>query len=289
MSIKGRKYNPDFTSFAICFLLCKSILAQPPGAFLGELSWPEAEARLKTAPLIILPFGAGAKEHGPHLPMNADAKVMEYLCQQAIAALPVIVAPPILHGWFPAFREFPGTEVADNNIFERYVFEVAMSLVRNGAKRIVFLNTGISRATGLPLAILAREIHVQTGTPALVVSWDDLETPAIDSLIEQKAGGHADEIETSINLYLQPELVHMEKAVVDYGTSGRKNYPGYEPGLFSRNPNDPEFSKTGLFGDPTKATAEKGRKALAIMTQQWLRALRGFANAPLRTDESRTK
>jgi creatinine amidohydrolase len=263
--------------------------AQTPGAFLGELPWPEAEARLKAAPLVILPFGAGAKEHGPHLPMNADAKVMEYLCQQAIATVPVIVAPPILHGWFPAFREFPGTEVANSEIFQRYVYEVAMSLVRHGAKRIVFLNTGVSRATGLPLSIVAREIRVQTGTPTLVISWDDLETPATDSLAEQRAGGHADEIETSINLYMQPELVRMEKAVVDYGTSGRKNYPGYEPGLFSRNRQDPEFSKTGLFGDPTKATAEKGKQALAIMTRQWLRALRGFAQAPLRADESRAK
>ncbi len=278
-----------FLLFAIFFLFYKSVAAQNPGAFLGELSWPEAEARFKTAPLVILPFGAGAKEHGPHLPMNADAKVMEYLCQRAVAALPVIVAPPILHGWFPAFREFPGTEVAKAEVFQSYVYEVTMSLIRQGAKRIVFLNTGISRATGLPLSIVAREIRVQTGTPALVISWDDLETPAIDSLQEQKAGGHADEIETSINLYLQPELVHMEKAAVDYGTSGRKNYPGYEPGLFSRNHHDPEFSQTGLFGDPTKATAEKGRQALAILTRQWLRALRGFANAPLRKNEPSKK
>jgi creatinine amidohydrolase len=179
--------------------------------------------------------------------------------------------------------------VAKAEVFQSYVYEVAMSLIRHGAKRIVFLNTGISRATGLPLSIVAREIRVQTGTPALVISWDDLETPALDSLQEQKAGGHADEIETSINLYLQPELVRMEKAVVDYGTSGRKNYPGYEPGLFSRNQHDPEFSRTGLVGDPTKATAEKGKKVLAIMTQQWLRALRGFANAPLQLNESRAK
>jgi creatinine amidohydrolase len=269
---------------AFFFSICLIASAQTPGAFLGDLTWPEAETRLKTAPLVVLAFGAGAKEHGPHLPMNADAKVMDYLCQQAVKSQPVIVAPPILHGWFPAFREFPGTEVADNTVFQRYVHEVARSLVRHGAQRIVFLNTGVSRATGLPLSIVAREIRVQTGTPTLVLSWDDLETPAIDSLAEQKTGGHADEIETSINLFLQPQLVRMEKAMTDYGNSGRKNYPGYEPGLFSRNPNDPEFSKTGLFGDATKATAEKGRKALAILTRQFLKALQGFSQAPLRTD-----
>ena len=256
-------------------------VAQGPGAFLGDLSWPEAAAKLQEAPLVVLPFGAGAKEHGPHLPMNADRVVMDYLCQQAVDSVPVVVAPAILHGWFPAFRDFPGTEVADANVFERYVFEVALSLVRQGAKRIVFLNTGISRATGLPISIAAREIRVQTGTPTLVVSWDDLETGEMEKLQEQRAGGHADELETSIHLYLQRNLVRMNLAVTDYGNGLPKHYPGYQPGLFSSNRGDPEFSETGLYGDPTLANGEKGRHALEIMTQQWLLALRGFSSAPL--------
>ncbi len=267
-------------------LICEfNALAQTPGAYLGDLTWRDAEKRLQEAPLVIIPFAAGAKEHGPHLPMNADQKVMEYLCLQAVSSQPVLVAPPILHGWFPAFRDFPGTEVADAEIFWRYVFEVARSLIKQGAKRIVFLNTGITKATGLPISIAAREIRVQTGTPTLVLSWDDLETPEIDALQEQNAGGHADEIETSINLYLQPELVHMDRAVVDYGDDSKKDYPGYQPGLFSRNEQDPAYSTTGLFGDPTLATAEKGKKALDILTRQWLKSLAGFSKASLKTDK----
>jgi creatinine amidohydrolase len=256
-------------------------LAQTPGAYLGELSWPEAEARLRETPLVIVPFGAGAKEHGPHLPMNADQKVMEYLCRQAVDSLPVLVAPPILHGWFPAFRDYPGTEVEGSEVFTRYVFEVARSLVGHGAQRIVFLNTGIRNATGLPIAIAAREIRVRTGTPTLVVSWDDLETPEIDALQEQIVGGHADEIETSINLFLQPELVSDDLPPADYG-EGRPDYPGYQPGLFSRDRADPAYSATGYLGDPSLASAEKGEAALAIMTRQWLAALRGFSTAARR-------
>jgi creatinine amidohydrolase len=262
-----------------------ALWAQGRGAYLGDLTWPDAERRLQEAPLVILPFGAGAKEHGPHLPMNADAKVLEHLVRVAVDSLPVIAAPPILHGWFPAFREFPGTEVANPSVFIEYVLEVARSLVAQGAKRLVFLNTGIAAATGLPLSIVAREIRTATGTPTLVVSWDDLETPEYRSLQQQRAGGHADEIETSIALYLQPQLVRMERAVADYGSAARKDYPGYQPGQFSRDLADPGFSRTGLVGDPTLASAEKGRRALEIMTRQWLEALRGFAEAPLRAGE----
>ena len=226
-----------FTFLWLLFLI-STLSSQPKGFYLGECTWPEAEKLLKDAPLVIIPFGAGAKEHGPHLPMNADQKVLEYLCGQAVESSHVIVVPPILHGWFPAFRGFPGTEVADPELFQSYIFEVAKSLVKHGANRIVFLNTGIFKATGLPLSIAAREIRVQTGTPTLVVSWDDLETEEVEAFQEQEMGGHGDEIETSIHLYLQPDLVQMEKAVKDYGNRSKQNYSGYKPGLFSRNPDD---------------------------------------------------
>jgi len=255
-----------------------------PGAFLGELTWTEAEARVADVPLVILPFGAGAKEHGPHLPMNADAVVMEYLCRVAVDSLPVVVAPPILHGWFPAFRGFPGTEVADPGVFQDYVMEVARSLVANGARRLVILNTGIERATGLPLAMVAREIRVQTGTPTMLVSWDDLETPEVEAFQEQEWGGHADEMETSIHLLLQPHLVKMDLAEPAEQREGGPPGPGYRPGLFSRDPADPAYSATGDSGDPTLATPEKGRLLLEVMTREWLRSLRAFAQVPMRSE-----
>jgi creatinine amidohydrolase len=273
------RYQVVAASAVLNALLFSMAGAQGVGAYLGELTWTEAERRLQETPVVVVPFGGGAKEHGPHLPMNADQKVMEYLCQQAVDSVDVVVAPPILHGWFAAFRGFPGTEVADPDIFEDYVFEVAMSLVRQGVQRIVFLNTGIAKATGLPISIAAREIRTQTGTPTLVVSWDDLETAEMEALGTELVGGHGGELETSIHLYLQPDLVHMDRAVTDYGDSQSRGYPGYQPGRFSRDSTDPGFSETGILGDPTLANAEKGQRAMEILTEQWLLALRGFSKA----------
>lgn len=267
---------------ALAFL--SPALADTPGAYLGELTWPEAERRIGEAPLVIVPFAAGAKEHGPHLPMNADQVVMEHLVQAAVEARPVLVAPPVLHGWFPAFRGWPGTEVSDPDVFADYVRAVADSLVDQGAQRLVFLNTGISRATGLPLSIVARDIRANSGVPTLVVSWDDIETEEAGAIAEQEKGGHADEIETSINLCLQPERVHMDRAVKDYGRADApKEYGGYRPGLFSRDPDDPKYSETGVFGDATLATAEKGCRVLEMMTAEWLKSLDGFAESPIRS------
>jgi creatinine amidohydrolase len=256
--------------------------AQAKGAFLGDLTWPEAERRLRAAPVVILPFGAGAKEHGPHLPLSTDRIVMEYLVAVAADSLPVVVAPPILHGWFPAFAQFPGLTIDDPDVFWHYVLESARSLVKHGARRIVFLNTGVARSTGIPIALAARTLYSQERVPTLVVSWDDLETPATKALTTERGGTHADDLETSIVLALRPELVHMDRAVRDYRVSDTTvAYPGYRPTDYSRRAGDPDYSTTGLSGDPTLATAEKGRRALAIMTLQWLKALRGFASAPL--------
>lgn len=261
----------------------RNALAQRPGAFLSELTWPEAEQRFRDAPIVIVPFGAGAKEHGPHLPLGADQIMLDHLLQMAVDSLPVLVAPSILHGWFPAFREFPGTGIDDPDVFWHYALEVGRSLVRHGAKRVLFLNTGISRSTGIPLGIAARQLHSSTRVPTLLVSWDDLETSAFATIAEQRAGSHADEIETSIVLVLRPDLVHMDRAVTDYRSAPTSASPGYRPSDFSRTRGDPDFSETGVFGDPRLATVDKGRRALAIMHAQWLKALRGFAAAPLPT------
>lgn len=256
--------------------------AQSRGAYLGDLTWPEAEQRLRDAPMVILPFGAGAKEHGPHLPLASDRLEMEYFAKVAVDSLPVIVAPPILHGWFPAFAEFPGVTIDDPDVFSHYVLEAARSLVRHGARRVVFLNTGVTRSTGIPIALVARTLHVQERVPTLVISSDDLETPAIKALLSQRAGSHADEQETSMILALRPDLVHMDRAVRDYRIADTSAaYPGYRPSDYTRKQGDPDYSTTGLSGDPTLATPEKGRRVLAIMAEQWLKALRGFAGSPL--------
>ena len=83
---------------------------------------------------------------------------------------------------------------------------------------------------------------------------------AAEKLVRQSEGGtHADEIETSIMLYIAPESVDMSKAVKDY-------HPGAKNGL-SRDPKtDATYSASGVFGDATLATRAKGRLQHACRT-----------------------
>lgn len=72
-------------------------------------------------------------------------------------------------------------------------------------------------------------------------------------LLKEEGGSHADEAETSMMLYIAPDLVDMSKAVKDYDPRpGRKG--------LTRDPNGAgTYSPSGVWGDPTLATKEKGR------------------------------
>ena len=73
----------------------------------------------------------------------------------------------------------------------------------------------------------------------------------------------------------------MELAVQDYGEQPLKEYAGYQPGRLTRDKTDPLYSASGIFGDATLATTEKGQKALDILIHEWLKALDGFSDVPL--------
>src|SRR5690606_15925931 len=69
---------------------------------------------------------------------------------------------------------------------------------------------------------------------------------------EQERGSHADEIETSLMLYIAPERVRMELAMKDCEEDSG--------GPLSRTRGDGSvFSPTGAWGDPALATREKGK------------------------------
>jgi len=85
-----------------------------------------------------------------------------------------------------------------------------------------------------------------------------------EAKLEQKLGGHGDEAETSMILAIEPESVKMEKAVVDYGHMvDASGTVFYQPTIFDEDAEDLDYSKTGVRGDPTLATAEKGEAILS--------------------------
>jgi creatinine amidohydrolase/Fe(II)-dependent formamide hydrolase-like protein len=63
----------------------------------------KAADALVTYPVLVIPLGARLKEHGYHLPLNNDWTMAEYFSKQVFASCPVLMAPTVEHGFYPAF------------------------------------------------------------------------------------------------------------------------------------------------------------------------------------------
>ena len=214
---------------------------------LEKLTWIEAEEAFRKYDVVIIPLGAITKEHGPHLPLNNDWIMAEYLTRRVAEQVPAIILPTIQYSYYPSFIEYPGSVSLSLETSKNIVKEICVSLSRYGVNKFYVLNTGISTIDALKQA---QEELEQGGIILRYTNLNEIEE-CIE--LDQEGGTHADESETSMMLYIKPEIVNLTKAVEDYNPlSGR--------GL-SRDPDNKTagvYSETGIFGDPTLATVEKG-------------------------------
>src|SRR6185503_19964741 len=96
--------------------------------WLEDLTWPEAKARFEAGALIVIPVGAAAKAHGPHLPLKTDALTARALAQRLLERLPVVAAPVVGFGYYPAFTSFPGSHHLSAATFKALVGELLGNL-----------------------------------------------------------------------------------------------------------------------------------------------------------------
>jgi len=219
--------------------------------------------------------GAAAKEHGPHLPLKTDYLVARELGRRVAEALPVLVAPVLSFGYYPAFVGYPGSQHLRAETFIALVTDVLTGFVRQGARRLAIVNTGVS--TEAPLRVAVRDFYAAHGVRVAVADIAGL-ARGLRPRLRQMLGGHADELETSLVLAIEPEAVRMDRAGPDYG-----NLPDlpatvfYQPVVFGDDPaSGPDWSRTGARGDPSLATGELGAAALAEMARELVAGLRAL-------------
>jgi creatinine amidohydrolase len=237
------------------------------GAFLEDLTWPEAGTRIAAGDVVVLPVGAAAKEHGPHLPLRTDYLVARELGRRVAEALPVLVAPVVSFGYYPAFVHYPGSQHLRAETFMALLTDLLAGFVGQGARRLAVINTGVS--TEAPLRIVVREFYATHGVRVAVADLAALGR-AIKPRLRQKLGGHADELETSLVLAIEPGAVRMERAEPDYGhLADAPASVFYQPVVFGSDPGSgPDWSRTGARGDPSLASRDTGEAALREITRE---------------------
>ena len=240
-----------------------SATSEPCGLRIEGLTWPEAGQAIKRLRTILIPVGGACKEHGLHLPLNTDWVVAEYLTRRVIEKCAVLALPTVSHGYYPAFLDYPGSVSIAANTFGEMIADICRSFARHGAGKFYVLNTGVS--TVAPLEATKAVLRAE-GIEMAYSDMGQIAAAARRSVESQPFGTHADEIETSMMLYIAPELVRMEHAAPEVSAN--------LPGPLTRNPNGPGvYSATGAWGDPTLATREKGKVVVEAIVSEIVRTL----------------
>ncbi len=237
------------------------------GYLLGELTWPEAEARFKQVDVALLPVGA-IEQHGPHLPLDTDAYDADYLARRVAEACSnpkPLVLPAVPYGASYHHQDFSGTLSVSPETQARLVYEIGMSAARCGVTKLVIVNGHGGNGPALHLAaqMINRDAHIFT-----CVDTGESSDHDVHELLKAKNDVHAGEIETSTTLAIRPSLVKMERApravprfsstYLDFTSKRSVGWYAYTR----------KISKSGVLGDATKATADKGREIWEIMTRR---------------------
>jgi creatinine amidohydrolase len=246
---------------------------------LRHMTWPEVNVAVKQRRVVVIPVGA-IEQHGPHLPLDMDNLAVEAICERAGRKAPdlLLVAPPIHYGYNEHNMDFPGTVTADAFTFVNYSRDVAHSFGRMGFQRVIFLNGHGSNAHLLELA--ARQATLLNKAWVASVSHWDLVREAFAKIRESVFPGgvaHACEFETSIYLHLAPEYVRTDKIRNGVRRQGKYFWEDLMAGSAVKFTDwRSKATKTGVGGDPTLATPEKGKKMIDAAVEAFIAVAQEF-------------
>lgn len=218
-----------------------------PKLALDELSWSDVAGHLANDPRMIMPVGA-LEQHGPHLPLGTNVLIARRVALDLSLEFSILRAPTFSYGVnVPAERVFAGTASLSPKVLHRALNELLESWEGHGVTEFVLITAHRHEPHQAALAALT----TARARVRVVQVWD---VPIHDLLEAQKVPLHGGEAETSVMLYLYPELVHMERAR-DFDV---------EPAVFRRYLRGalsvPPEGSAGSLGRPTAADAGKGER-----------------------------
>lgn len=251
-----------------------------------DQSWPQIQEHLDKNSLLILPIGT-TEEHGPHLPVDTDARIAEAygkaLAETLAPDIPLLLMDTIRYGYsMKIMKQWPGTIVVRSRVFMDMIYDICNSVLEMGFKKLVLLDCHGHHAG--PLNTISRELCDACDTAIAVISPAVLSRDDFNTVRKSAQGGgiHADEWETSLILHIDPEVVDMSKATnVDFmryhsDFVAGDNFTGKQKVVWSTW--YLQKSKTGVYGDPTVATAETGKIILDSAVSNGVKFLHEFWN-----------
>ena len=216
-------------------------------------------------PVCVIPV-ATLEDHGYHLPIDTDVVIAETLADRAVRRRPgrALLLPTVTHGYSPHHMDFPGTITIDWKTFVDGLLDIGRSLLAHGFSRILFVN---GHGSNVPLVEMAARLLMVERRDAIAAAFWYLSTPESAELLARTRDSHAPggmahacELETSLYLAIRPELVQMDRAVREVPDWDSDHvWMDWNDGPLSVKGPWSGWTESGVLGDATVATAEKGR------------------------------
>ncbi|HEY9829530.1 MAG TPA: creatininase family protein [Stenomitos sp.] len=250
----------------------------PPDRFFPYLTWTDIQAMPDQENVVIIQPVGSIEQHGPHLPIIVDSAIATAVLGKALSKLdskiPAYALPPLYYGKSNEHWHFPGTITLSAQTLLAVLTEMAESIYRSGFRKLVLMNAHGGQPQVMEIA--ARDIH-QKYEDFWVFPLFTWRVPNIAKELltpqELEYGIHAGDGETSLLLSILPEQVKMERAVAEYP----QELP--EDSLLSMEGKLPfawvtrDLSQSGVMGDATVATKEKGDRLLESLSKGWVRVI----------------
>jgi creatinine amidohydrolase len=240
----------------------------------AQLTWPEVAGWARRDPVCVIPV-ATLEDHGYHLPIDTDAVIAEALAEGAVLARreQALLLPTVTHGYTPHHMHFPGSITIDWKVFVDHLLDIGRSLIHHGFNRILFVN---GHGSNVPLVEMAARLLLVEQPHAIAAAFWYLSTPESAALLaetrdsEQPGGmAHACELETSLYLAIDPDRVQMDKAVKEIPDWDSEHvWLDWSDGPLQVWPHWSGLSRSGVVGDATVATADKGERLLSAAVNE---------------------
>lgn len=224
--------------------------------------------------VLVIPVGS-VEQHGHHLPVITDTLLVEAIVHGAMESLqgdvPVLVSPPVWSGFSPHHLSFGGTFSLEFDHLRYILEDIARTGLENGFDSVCFVNGHGGNAALIDTVVST--LGTESEAEVLGTTYFTLATPEIDALRDSDIGGmaHSGEYETSLMLYLRPDLV--VDSMITEGTRWDEHYEWggsdlLEGGSLSVYRPFAEYSETGDIGAPELASADKGERIYNVITDE---------------------
>lgn len=214
-----------------------------------------AEARLKIA---VLPIGS-FEQHGDVLPLVTDTIVAEVIAERIAADYDLFLLPPVTLSCSHEHAAFAGTVSISSQTLSAIIADVRASLARSGVEKLVIVN---GHGGNYVLSNVVQEANIGEVSVVLYpgrTEWQEARDAAsLETSISEDM--HAGELETSILLYVAPELVKSDRSDSDHLATVR-------PHLLLTGMQ--AYTSSGIIGRPSLGTAGKGAKILASLSESF--------------------